>query len=84
MSQQHTPSAQTSFQWSAVRSAQKSRDRFLFGAFVIMTMLAFVLATPAPLRAAFADVLSGFLSGPTEGWHGETVVSTLAPASRAR
>lgn len=84
MSQQAKPSAPTSFRFGAVRSTQKSRDRFMFGAFVMLTTLAFVLATPAPLRAAFADVLSGFLSGPSEGWHGETVASTLSPAQHTR
>lgn len=84
MSQQHTSSARASFQWSTARNTQKSRDRFMFGAFVMLTTLAFVLATPAPLRAAFADVLSGFLSGPSEGWHGETVASTLSPAQHTR
>lgn len=84
MSQQAKPSAPTSFQFGAVRGAHKSRDRFMFGVFVMLTTLAFVLATPAPLRAAFADVLSGFLSGLAEGWHGETVASVLSPASYDR
>ncbi len=84
MSQKPTPSAHTRSQWSAVPSAQRERDRFLFGAFVLLTTLALVLATPVSLRAAFADVLSGFLSGPAEGWHGETVASTLTPASNTR
>lgn len=83
MMNKQTPVVQAAFQWSTSRT-QKTREHWVFGAFALLTSLTFIVATPAPVRAALADVLSGFMSGPAEGWHGETVSATLKAAPRAR
>jgi hypothetical protein len=84
MEQQQISSVQTSIQRSSSRPSDPQRERLVFAAFVLVTSLALLTAMPTSLRATFADVLGGFLTGPAEGWHGETVAATLSPASRDR
>jgi hypothetical protein len=80
MSQQKIPSAQTAVELEARSRVRNSGLKYVFGAFVMMTSLAFILAMPTPLRATFAEILSGLLSGPAAGWNGETVALKLASA----
>ena len=84
MSQQKIPSAQTAVELEARSRVRNSGLKYVFGAFVMMTSLAFILAMPTPLRATFAEILSGLLSGPAGGWHAETVALALPPAPLGR
>jgi hypothetical protein len=79
MSNKQTPFAQAAIRWNESCRPRKAREMTVSGVFLMLTCLAIFLATPAPLRATFAELLSGFLSGPAQVWHGETVALTLAP-----